>query len=205
MLVGNSSIYKGMVPDAKVRVCYSRIMCNSTIPSEECADDLLEILMRPIDDKVDVLAIPMGVSKPFPDTPVALVLSRIAKDIPVVASVPNMGCQGLYSGSAIISADNVIAVGSYEITDMITWTATVADSTVEQLSVTYTTPLGWVLETNYTYDSDDHDDICVWEPNQKSGTGKFVIKRVSPDCDVHAGSAKRSRTRTQPFTRYVRA
>lgn len=63
VLVGNSSIYKGMVPDAQVRVCYSRIMCNSTIPSEECADDLLEILMRPIDDKVDVLAIPMGVSK----------------------------------------------------------------------------------------------------------------------------------------------
>ncbi|RKP29505.1 hypothetical protein METBISCDRAFT_24167 [Metschnikowia bicuspidata] len=115
-------------------------------------------LIHAVNDGVDVISISHGLNTLFSQDPVSVVISRIAEYVPVIMSGSNSGNDGLYGEISGAATDNVIAVGSYESNDLVTW------------------------QPVLTFDADYYEDICLMPPRGVNSTDFFVIAKVHRDC-----------------------
>lgn len=179
--VGSSSDFMGVAPGAKLRMYKVRSQCVLSSSPQFFDDALLAALLKAYDDKVDLISISQGLDTPFAEEPYSLAVERIAEKIPVLLSASNSGEQGLYSGMNGAAADNAIAVGSYQSNQLVTWNATLVNNNGNNVTFTYVSENGWVLNTNSTYDADYAADLCSLQKGTDNSE-KFVIGKLSASC-----------------------
>lgn len=181
VIVRNEPELKDVAPGAKLRFYKAGAACVQDVTTQIYVEMMLQALIKAHDDKVDVISISQGIPTAFLDDLVARLISRISEDIPIVVDAGNLGKKGMFTGYNTDSGDNVITAGAYESTELVTWSATMADSTVQELNVTYVSSRGWVLDPNSTFQV-DYYDACTLKPRAINGTGAFAVVKTPQNC-----------------------
>ncbi|TLS21418.1 uncharacterized protein PpBr36_10215, partial [Pyricularia pennisetigena] len=191
ILAGSSTLFRGVAPDAT-------IYAYKVLASQGFTDDatVIDALLGAFDDGMDVITASMGGTSGWPDSPLAVVASRLVdRGVVVTMAQGNKGFAGPFHGGTGSEGKNVLAVGSVnaESGAVSRFQATFweLDGSTKTFQVGYLPGNGYWAEPNgwpivpMTLDTTVTDDACEpYPPGTANLTGVIPLVRrgtCSPD------------------------